>query len=78
MATYNKINNFVLQLGLAAYNLNTDTLKLALARDTDAPTAADTIIGNITQVTGTGYTAGGEDTLNPIPPREHLFFRELL
>src|SRR4030095_4219716 len=64
MATYNKINNFAEQIGLARYNLNTDTLRLALARATDPPTAADTILGNITQVTGTGYTALGEDTQN--------------
>ena len=64
MATYNKINAFVGQLGLKAYNLNTDQLNLALARDTDAPTAADTVLSNITEVTGSGYTAGGSDSTN--------------
>jgi hypothetical protein len=55
MATFNKINDFVEQLGLAIHNLNTHTLKVALARSTDPPTAADTILANITQPTGTGY-----------------------
>ena len=62
MATYQKINDFVEQLGLAVHNLNTHTLKIALARSTDPPTAADTILANITQPTGTGYAP--IDTLN--------------
>lgn len=55
MATYNKFQDFVEQLGLAVHNLNTHTLKVALARATDPPTAADTILANITQPTGTDY-----------------------
>ena len=55
MAGYNKFNDFVEQLGLAVHNLNTHTLKVALARATDPPTAADTILSNITQPTGTNY-----------------------
>ena len=55
MATYNKFNDFVEQLGLAIHNLSTHTLKVALARATDPPTAADTILANVTQPTGTGY-----------------------
>jgi len=56
MAGYNKINNFVGALGLGYHgNLNTNQLNVALARATDPPTAADTILANITQPTGTGY-----------------------
>jgi len=55
MVAYNKFNDFVEQLGLAVHNLNTHTLKVALARATDPPVATDTVIGNITQPTGTGY-----------------------
>ena len=41
----------------------TDTFKLAI--HTDAPTVAtDDELADLTQVTGTGYTAGGEDTQN--------------
>jgi len=64
MAAAVKFNDFVEQLGLAVHNLSTHTLKVALARSTDPPTSADTILGDITQPTGTGYTAGGIDTLN--------------
>lgn len=40
-----------------------DTLKLAI--HSDAPTlATDDELADLTQITGTGYTAGGEDTQN--------------
>jgi len=55
MVAYNKFNDFVERLGLAIHNLNTHTLKVALARSTDPPTAADDDITDITQPTGTGY-----------------------
>ena len=55
MAAYNKFNDFVEQLGLAIHNLNTHTLKVALARSIDPPVATDTILANVTQPTGTGY-----------------------
>ncbi|MGE0853873.1 MAG: hypothetical protein AB7O44_30395 [Hyphomicrobiaceae bacterium] len=43
----------------------TDTIKLALGRDTDAPNAStDDELADQTQPTGTGYTAGGDDTQN--------------
>jgi len=64
MATYTKIQDFVEQLGLAVHNLSTHTLRVALARSTDPPTASDAVLGDITQPTGTGYTALGIDTLN--------------
>ena len=70
MAAFNKIQDFVEQLGLARHNLSTHTLKVALNRsDADAGAGAavqatDTVLADIVQPTGTGYTAGGEDTLN--------------
>lgn len=70
MAAFTKIQDFVEQLGLAVHNLNTHTLKVALVRsDADggagaAPAATDTVLGDVVQPTGTGYTAGGGDSLN--------------
>lgn len=41
----------------------TDTLKVVF--HSDAPVVAtDSVLANLTQVTGTGYTAGGADTQN--------------
>jgi hypothetical protein len=70
VATFSKIQDFVEQLGLAAHNLNTHTLKVALNRSDAAGgagaavTATDDDLTDIVQPTGTGYTAGGEDTAN--------------
>src|SRR3989304_2237762 len=70
MATYNKIQDFVEQLGLVRPNLNTHTLRVALNRSDAAAgagaavQATDTVLADIVQPTGTGYTAGGIDTLN--------------
>lgn len=64
MAAYVKFQDFVEQLGLAVHNLNVHTLKVALVRSTDPPLVTDTVLGDMTQVTGTGYTADGQDTQN--------------
>lgn len=67
-ATFNKINDFVEQLGLATHNLNTATLNIYLNRSVAdggagaAVTATDTVIANIVQPTGTGY--GAADSQN--------------
>ena len=53
MAAFNKIQDFVEQLGLARHNLNTHTLKVALATSADGPQATDTVLADVTQVTGT-------------------------
>jgi hypothetical protein len=61
MAAFNKIQDFVEQLGLAVHNLNTHTFKVALNRSDaaagagSAVQATDTILANIVQPTGTGY-----------------------
>ena len=63
MATFNKFNDFVEQLGLGTHDLNTDTLKVMLTNT--APVATNTIKANITEISaGNGYTAGGEDVTN--------------
>lgn len=65
MATFNKFQDFVEQVGLGVHNLNTDTLKVYLSNV--APTATDTVkaTGSATEITaGNGYTAGGNDVTN--------------
>jgi len=59
MATFTKFNKFIENLGRKAFNLNTDTLKIALTNT--APTAAtDGVLADITQISaGNGYTSGG-------------------
>lgn len=64
MATYNKFQGFVGYLGLAAANLNTDTLKVYLSNAT--PSASlDDVKADLAEISaGNGYTAGGEDSTN--------------
>lgn len=63
MATYVDYEDFNGQIGLAVHNLNTNTLKAAI--HSDAPVVGtDDELADLTQITGTGYTAGGEDTQN--------------
>lgn len=58
MATFNKFNSFVEALAEKAHNLGSDTLKVALTNS--APVATNTVLANITQISGTnGYTTGG-------------------
>lgn len=58
MATFNKINAFVADVGNKVHNLGSDTLKVALT-DT-APVATNTVLANITQIgAGNGYSTGG-------------------
>lgn len=65
MATYVKYEPFIQGLCDKLFDLfgTTDTLKVVI--HSDAPTVAtDDELGDLTQITGTGYTAGGEDTQN--------------
>jgi hypothetical protein len=65
MASYVKYNQFIVGLCDKLFDLfgTTDTLKVAI--HTDAPvTTTDDELADLTQVTGTGYTAGGGDTQN--------------
>jgi hypothetical protein len=64
VATYNKFEDFVEQLGLEVHQLNTDTLKIYLSNT--APSASlDAVKADLAEIAGgNGYTAGGEDTQN--------------
>jgi hypothetical protein len=61
MAAFNKFNQFVADLASGVHQLQTGTthvLKVALTNT--APTAANTVYANITEVAnGNGYTTGG-------------------
>jgi len=63
MASYNKFQDFVEQLGLGIHNLNTHTLKAYLSNE--LPLAADTIKTDIAEITAEhGYPSGGSDITN--------------
>lgn len=64
MATYNKFEDFVEQLGLGKHNLNTDALHVYLSNTTPSA-SADAIKADLAEISaGAGYTADGIDTLN--------------
>lgn len=62
MATFNKYEDFVEQLGLETHDLANDTLKLALFTSTHTPAASDTSYSALSNevAAGNGYTSGGE------------------
>ena len=61
MATFNKFNQFVEDLAKGKHNLGADTFKVCLTNT--APTAANSILSDITQISaGSGYTSGGTAT----------------
>lgn len=65
MASFVKYEHFVEALANSEVDIfgTTDTFKAAI--HSDAPVAAtDDELADLTQVTGTGYTAGGEDIQN--------------
>lgn len=65
MAAFNKINDFVNQLGKGVIKLHAagDTINVMLTNT--VPVATNTILSNITEITtGNGYSAGGSDTQN--------------
>jgi hypothetical protein len=63
MATFNKFNDFVEQLGKKNHNLDTDTFRVMLTNE--QPLAADTVKSDMAEISaGNGYTAGGEDIQN--------------
>src|SRR5882672_8917967 len=65
MAAYVKYNTFIENHCNKLIDLfgTTDTIKVIIASDAMIVTT-DNVLGDATQVTGTGYTAGGEDTQN--------------
>jgi hypothetical protein len=63
MASFNKFNCFVGDLGDKLHDLDADTLKVYLTNAT--PAATDTVLGTPADISaGNGYTAGGEDVQN--------------
>lgn len=65
MAAFNKFNDFVEQLAKGVHNFSSHTFKAAFSNS--APSASNTILSDITQIsTGGGYTtgAGGGVTLS--------------
>jgi hypothetical protein len=63
MATFNKFDCFVADLGLKKHDLNTDTLKVYLTNV--QPVAGNTVFGTPAEITAkNGYTAGGVDVEN--------------
>lgn len=61
MATFNKFNQFVQDVASGVHQMQTGTTHVyKVALTNTAPTAANTVLANITEITaGTGYTAGG-------------------
>lgn len=66
MATYNKFQGWVGYLGLAALNLNTDTLKVYLSNATPSASADDVKadLAEITMTNEVNHGAGGADVAN--------------
>lgn len=65
MATYVKYQDSLLQLGSAIHNFTAAGHVFKAVIHTDAPVVAtDDELADLTQITGTGYTAGGEDIQN--------------
>lgn len=61
MASFNKFQDFVEQLAIGTHDFDTHSFKLALTNT--LPTATQTALGQITQISGTnGYTTGGTTT----------------
>lgn len=57
-SSFNKFNQFVEYFAEGVFNLGSDTLKVALTNT--QPTAGNTVLANITEIsTGTGYSSGG-------------------
>lgn len=65
MAAFVKYDYFIQAMANKEVDVfgTTDTFNAALHSDAPAPTT-DTSLSNLTQVTGTGYTAGGQDIQN--------------
>lgn len=64
MATYNKFQQFVEDLGLGVHNLHTGTIKVYLSNATPSA-SADAVKTDLAEISGgNGYTAGGHDTQN--------------
>jgi hypothetical protein len=57
LAAYNKINQFVEDLGKKVHNLSADALTIALTTTANKPVATNSILGNLTQISYTNLSA---------------------
>lgn len=65
MATFTKYQDAVEQMWTGIHNLTAAGNVVKAAIHTDAPVVAtDDELADLTQITGTGYTSGGNDTQN--------------
>lgn len=65
MATYNKFEDFVEQLGKGIHQLHSGGHQLKVFLSNEQPLAADTVKTDIAEISaGNGYTAGGDDAQN--------------
>ena len=65
MATFNKFESFVGTLGIEGHQLQTDEVKIYLT-NAQPSVSADVNKADVAEIasSGSGYTAGGEDTTN--------------
>jgi len=56
MATFNKFNCFVEDVAEKKHNLGSDTLTVALCAAANAPTASNTVLANLTQISYTNLS----------------------
>lgn len=67
MASYVKYQDFAEQLCTGVHNFTAAGHVIKAVIHTDAPTvASDDELADLTQITGTGYTSGGEDIQNTL------------
>ena len=65
MVTYTKYEDTILQIFSGTHNFPTAGNQFKAAIHSDAPVVAtDDELADLTQITGTGYTAGGDDIQN--------------
>ena len=57
-------NQYLTKVQEKAYNLESDTLKVALLTSSETPSKDDTTFSATNEVSGTGYTAGGATLAN--------------
>ena len=57
MATFNKFNCFIEDLAEKKHNLGSDTLTIALCAAANAPTASNTVLANLTQISYTNLSS---------------------
>jgi hypothetical protein len=63
MVAFNKFNAFVENVAEGVHDLGADTLHVALAAAANTPAAANSVLADITQISGSnGYTTNGAST----------------